>query len=100
MRRDESWRELAKCNGMDVEMFFPPRDKDKYKQIADKAKSICFGKDGKPECPVRKDCLLYAVEMETVYGIWGGLSNRERNALVRKAKKNGKTLEQWLKGSA
>lgn len=96
MRRDERWRERAKCQGMDVEMFFPPRDKDQYKEIADKAKGICFGKDGKPACPVRKECLAYAVDIETAYGIWGGLSNRERNALVRKAKKNGKTLEQWL----
>jgi WhiB family redox-sensing transcriptional regulator len=100
MRRDESWRKLAKCDGMDTELFFPPRDKDKYKNIADKAKNVCWGKDGKPECRVRKECLLYAVEVETSYGIWGGLSNRERNALVRKAKKNGKTLEQWLRGSA
>lgn len=100
MRRNESWRERAKCLGMDVELFYPPRDKDKYKNIADKAKNICLGKDGKPECPVRKDCLLYAIDGEDTYGIWGGLSNRERNALIRKAKKHGKTTEQWVRGTA
>lgn len=99
MRPDESWRENAKCRGMDTEMFYPPREKDTYKEIADKAKAICFGKDGKPECPVRKECLTYAVDTDNIYGIWGGMSNRERNALVRKAKRHGKTLEQWLKTS-
>lgn len=100
MAKDESWRNNAKCLGMDTEMFFPPREKDTYKAIADKAKSICMGKDGKPACPVRKACLLYSVDSDIIYGIWGGMSNRERNALIRKAKRNGKTLEQWLENSA
>jgi hypothetical protein len=35
--------------------------------------------------------------MDEQYGIWGGLSHRERNALRRKANKNGKTFEEWVK---
>lgn len=92
----ENWRAEAKCAGMDTELWYPPRDKTKYKPIADKAKGVCFGRDGKQECPVRVECLLYAESVNEQYGIWGGMSHRERNALKRKAAKQGKTLEQWV----
>lgn len=87
----------AKCLEVeDPDIFFPPRDKLLYKQVADQAKAVCFGKDGKPACPERIKCLLYADEIDTQHGIWGGLSHRERNALKRKAVKNGKTLQEWV----
>jgi WhiB family redox-sensing transcriptional regulator len=92
----EKWRYDAKCSGMDTELWFPPRDKDLYKPIADRAKAICFGRDGLEECPVRLQCLLYAESNNEQHGIWGGLSHRERNALKRKAEKNGSTLEEWV----
>ena len=97
----EKWRYQAKCRGLcdspDTDYWFPPRDKNKYKPIADKAKAVCFGKDGKAECPVRLECLLYAEGNDEQHGIWGGLSHRERNALKRKAAKHGKTLEEWVR---
>lgn len=92
-----AWRYEAKCAGEDVEIFFPPRDRDKYKPIADKAKGICWGKDGRPPCPVRKECLKEAIEMDELHGIRGGMSHRERNAAVRKYTKAGLTLDEWLK---
>jgi len=92
----ENWRADAKCIGMDTNNWYPPRDKNLYTVIADQSKAVCLGKDGRPPCPVKKDCLLYAHGRDEEYGIWGGLSRRERNALVRKAIRNGKTLEQWL----
>jgi len=81
---------------MDTELWFPPRDKIKYKEIATKSKSVCFGKDGFPECPVRLQCLFYSEDMDEQHGIWGGMSHRERNALKRKAAKVGLTLEEWV----
>lgn len=81
---------------MNTDLWFPPRDKDKYKPIADVAKAICYGKDGLPECPVRKECLLYAEQNADTHGIWGGMSHRERNALKRKAQKQGMSFEQWV----
>jgi hypothetical protein len=81
---------------MNTEIWYPPRDKAQYKAIAEVSKAICFGKDGLPECPVRKQCLLYAESMSDQHGIWGGLSHRERNALKRKAAKAGLTLEEWI----
>lgn len=92
----EPWRYKAKCRGIDTNTWYPPRDKDQYKDIADRAKAICYGKDGLPECPVRKQCLLYAEEMEDTHGIWGGMSHRERNALKRKATRAGMTLKEWV----
>lgn len=92
----EAWRLKAKCFGHDPELWYPPRDKTKYKPIADKAKSICLGKDGMPECPVRVTCLLYAEDHNDQFGIWGGMSHRERNALKRKAARHGKTLKEWV----
>jgi WhiB family redox-sensing transcriptional regulator len=93
----EGWRKLAKCQNHDPELWFPPRDKDKYKPIADVAKGICYGRDGEGECPARIDCLLYANKMDEQHGIWGGMSHRERNALKRKAERNGYTFDEWVK---
>lgn len=92
-----AWRYRAKCRGEDPEIFFPPRDKTKYKIIADKAKGICFGKDGRPPCPVRFECLQEAIERNEEHGIFGGMSHRERNAMQRKYEKAGMTLEEWYK---
>jgi WhiB family redox-sensing transcriptional regulator len=91
-----AWRYNAKCRDVDVEIFFPPRDKGLYKGIADRAKGICLGKDGEPPCKVRKDCLQYAIGLDETHGIFGGMSHRERNALLRKLKREGKTLEEGL----
>lgn len=109
----EPWTSSAKCgsryydeelkdykNVYDPDLWFPPRDKNLYKPIADKAKAICFGRDGKGECPVRIQCLMAADKDEEVHGIWGGMSHRERNALKRKAKKMKTTLEELAKKSS
>jgi WhiB family redox-sensing transcriptional regulator len=58
------WQDEAKCSGIDSEEFF---DRATEKQ----AKRFCA------TCPVRGDCLEYALVYDT-YGIWGGLSFRER----------------------
>jgi len=81
---DYSWRYEAKCRGMDTEIFFPPRDKSLYKPIADSAKAVCWGRDSEDECVVRRECLLDAIETDELHGIRGGMSHRERNALVRR----------------
>jgi len=95
--QSREWMDNAKCLEVeDPDIFFPPRDKDKYKEIADHAKAICWGKDGSPACPVRVNCLLYADREDEQHGIWGGMSHRERNALKRKAVRYGHTLEEWL----
>jgi hypothetical protein len=64
------WRELAACRGTDLEVFFPGRG-----ESAGPARQVCAA------CPVRQPCLDYAISNRIAYGIWGGLTERERRAL-------------------
>ena len=99
-----AWRYDARCRGKDETtiIFYPPRDKEQYKILANQAKSFCFGETGKNPCPVRSECLWDAVSREEPHGIWGGLSHRERNALTRKwsklkrSKKTTLTLKNYI----
>ena len=98
-----TWRSEAACDGVDTEMFYPPRDKALYKTIADQAKKYCFGDEQTPPCPVRLYCLWEAISFDDgngeQHGIWGGLSHRERNALVRKWQRQYKgtmTLKEYV----
>jgi WhiB family redox-sensing transcriptional regulator len=93
-----AWRYDARCRGKDETtlIFYPPRDKEQYKLLATQAKNFCFGETGKNPCPVRAECLWDAVSREEPHGIWGGLSHRERNALIRKWSKLKKTKKTTL----
>ena len=64
------WRELATCRGTDLNLFFPGRG-----ESAESARQACGA------CPVRQPCLDYAISNAITYGIWGGLTERERRAL-------------------
>lgn len=68
------WQELALCAETDPEAFYP----EKGKPTAP-AKRICLA------CEVRAECLEYALTHDERFGIWGGLSERERRALKRRA---------------
>ena len=67
-----SWQDYANCRGADADLFFPERGASTRK-----AKSICGA------CEVRGECLDYAIEMGEKFGIWGGLSERERRRVRR-----------------
>lgn len=92
----QSWRDNAKCVGLDTQAFYPVRDKDTYTGIAKYSKGVCKGKDGKAPCPVRKQCLLYAILLNEEHGIWGTCSHRERNAIERKAAKKNQPVAEWI----
>lgn len=66
------WQDLANCLGADPELFFPERG-----ESLASAKAVCAG------CVVRLDCLEYALDMSEKFGVWGGLSERERRQLRR-----------------
>lgn len=106
--RENDWLLDARCYQVnddkeflvDVNIFFPPRDKTKYREIANQAKAYCFGPTGKSPCPVRGECLWEAIRNDYNHGIWGGMSHRERNALVRKWNRTSKTkmsLEEYVR---
>ena len=69
---DSGWQDRALCAQTDPEAFFPEKGGSTRE-----AKRICTG------CEVRAECLEYALEHDERFGIWGGLSERERRRLKR-----------------
>ena len=69
---EEQWQERALCAQTDPEAFFPEKGGSTRE-----AKRICMG------CEVRDECLEYALANDERFGIWGGLSERERRRLKR-----------------
>lgn len=69
---EEQWQERALCAETDPEAFFPEKGGSTRE-----AKRICMG------CEVRDECLEYALAHDERFGIWGGLSERERRRLKR-----------------
>jgi WhiB family redox-sensing transcriptional regulator len=70
----QSWQERALCAETDPEAFFPEKGGSTRE-----AKKICTG------CEVKAECLEYALANDERFGIWGGLSERERRRLRRRA---------------
>ena len=76
----------AKGNCRDApepDIFYPDRDAETYSDTADRARAYCRGDRQRPVCPVLLECLFYGLITEDDFGIWGGMSTRERNALRR-----------------
>ncbi|AEA27341.1 hypothetical protein GCM10023403_39350 [Pseudonocardia benzenivorans] len=71
---EPDWQERALCAQTDPEAFFPEKGGSTRE-----AKRICGG------CEVRAECLEYALAQDERFGIWGGLSERERRRLRRAA---------------
>lgn len=69
-----AWQSDALCSQTDPEAFFP----EKGGSTRD-AKRICGS------CDVRGECLEYALQNDERFGIWGGMSERERRKLKRRA---------------
>lgn len=67
-----TWQRLANCLGVDPDLFFPERGASTRE-----AKAVCRA------CVVREDCLEYAIVNSEKFGIWGGLSERERRRIRR-----------------
>jgi len=77
---DIGWQYDAACRGEDSDLFFAPNyfeKKDKKDAREAQAKGICM------RCPVRLECLEYALRTREPHGIWGGLNEFERKALLR-----------------
>ena len=72
---DYSWQQQGACRGADAELFFPPTDEE-----AAVAKSYCA------TCPVRLACLGFAIERNERFGVWGGLTEKERARLTPAAR--------------
>lgn len=76
---DLGWQRLANCLGLPPDVFFPERG-----ESTREAKEVCRG------CVVRSECLDFAVNNGERFGIWGGLSERERRKVRRaRARRQG-----------
>ena len=69
---ERSWQGQANCKGVDPDLFFPERGASTRE-----AKEVCRG------CVVRENCLEYALANSEKFGIWGGMSERERRRVRR-----------------
>ena len=74
LRGDErlAWQDEANCKGANADLFFPERGASTRT-----AKGICR------ECQVQGDCLEFAITTGEKFGIWGGMSERERRRIRR-----------------
>jgi WhiB family redox-sensing transcriptional regulator len=72
---EDGWQSQAACRGNHSTLFFSPSSAE-TKEAKDareaEAKAICR------DCPVRMDCLDFALYTREPYGIWGGLNETER----------------------
>lgn len=68
---DPSWRQGAVCVQVDPELWFPDRG-----GTAVQAKALCR------TCPVRQECLEYALKAKVTFGIWGGYGYRDRLKII------------------
>lgn len=66
------WPSRAACRGAEPDELFVPG------AAQNRAKAVCLG------CPVRTECLADALDNRTEFGIWGGMTERERRALLRR----------------
>ena len=64
----------AECAGQDPDLFFPDDSQSSYDTA--RAKAICA------RCPVRDECLKWAIDNRQTHGIWGGLDESERTVVV------------------
>jgi WhiB family redox-sensing transcriptional regulator len=70
------WRLLAACRSTDPDLFFPVSSKGKPVEDAAKAKAVCA------RCLVQRQCLAFALRTRQAHGIWGGLTEEERERRI------------------
>lgn len=82
---DMGWQSQGNCLGMNPDLFFPGKGS---RLEIDQAKAVCNGRPpvdeddaGIDPCPVKQQCLDYAMRTHQFWGVWGGLSQRQRERL-------------------
>jgi WhiB family redox-sensing transcriptional regulator len=77
------WQMTGSCRGMDSAFFFHPdgeRGPARARREA-RAKAVCLA------CPVLEMCRRHALAVQEPYGIWGGLSESERDNIIKSRKR-------------
>ena len=68
----QAWTALSACRNVDPDELFVSG------AAQNRAKAVCMG------CPVRTECLSDALDNRVEFGVWGGMTERERRALLKK----------------
>lgn len=68
----QDWRTKGRCRDSDPDGLFVRGAEQR------RAKLVCIG------CPVRTECLAEALDNRIEFGVWGGMTERERRALLRR----------------
>jgi WhiB family redox-sensing transcriptional regulator len=71
---ERPWMVFGACRDTDPAVFFPTT-----RDGVDEALAVCA------TCPVRSDCLDYAIEARERFGVWGGMTEKQRRRLQRKS---------------
>jgi WhiB family transcriptional regulator, redox-sensing transcriptional regulator len=72
-----NWREEGACRDADPELFFPISMTGAALRQIEEAKRICRG------CPVRVQCLAWALDNQVTDGVWGATTPQQRHAIRR-----------------
>ncbi|GAA1865427.1 WhiB family transcriptional regulator [Pseudonocardia ailaonensis] len=82
------WQVQGSCRELGDDLFFhPERERDPARTVREaRAKSICR------MCPVIRECRAHALSVREPYGVWGGLTETERAAIVRGPGEDGPRL--------
>ena len=71
------WMDRALCREVDPELFFPHGKGSVTRTMAAEARGVCF------DCPVRHECLEYALADPHIEGVWGGTTDQQRREMRR-----------------
>ena len=71
------WRSAAACRSCDPDLFFPLSSSGPGIEQVAQAKQVCA------RCPVRRECLAFALRTRQAHGVWGGLTEQERYPVWR-----------------
>ena len=67
------WQQDSLCRGVEPEVFFPVSEDDAWR-----AKEICA------MCSVQQQCLVNSLQNRERYGVWGGVTEKERQEMFRR----------------
>lgn len=73
--REKGWRKQAKCNGQDPKQFHPDTE-DNYQAVR-------YNKHYCDDCPVKKECLDFALANRAKDGLWGGTVPADRTKMFQ-----------------
>lgn len=76
---EHKWRDNAACKNTDPNIFVPAEGRGSGVKAYKVARTYCA------RCTVRQECLDYAIGLEIQYGMFGGLTPRERRPSMRNA---------------